>query len=53
MPLPEKKQRNQSIYLDKSQGIKSKEIAQKYGIHRTRVYQILKMMGYNFYAIKD
>jgi Mor family transcriptional regulator len=53
MPLPKKEKRNKAIYRDKISGMKQKDIMSKYSISAKRVYQILKAMGFNFYAIKE
>jgi Mor family transcriptional regulator len=53
MPHHKKTQRNKQIYRDKSRGMRSKDIAHKHGISVYRVYEILKLMGYNFYAKGD
>jgi Mor family transcriptional regulator len=53
MPHKKKAQRNNQIFRDKSSGMRSKAIAHKHGISCYRVYEILKLMGYNFYAKED
>ncbi len=53
MPLPKKTRRNIQIWYDKKAGMRNQDIARKYGICVYRVYEILKQMGYNFYAVKD
>jgi Mor family transcriptional regulator len=53
MPLPKKTKRNRAVYKDKLSGMKQKDIMRKYGISAKRVYQILKAMNFNFYAVKE
>ena len=48
-----KAERNEQIYRDKLAGMCSRALASKYGICEHRIWQILKRMRYNFYAIES
>jgi len=48
-----KTERNNQVYRDKLAGMRSRALDAKYGVCEHRIWQILKRMRYNFYAIES